>query len=123
VISGLFKRIASSRIGLKQPDLYLSWAKFEDSSGNEVKAKKILEAGIHSNLDHKQLLNDALAKLDSNSKENERLFKKNETFHSRKPLQEKPKKLEQTKIKREDENNNSPTDGEKTASFKLPLSR
>lgn len=62
--------MGSSRIGLKQPDLYLSWAHFEHSFGNHSRAKSILNAGIKSNVQPKEPLENALKQLDSYNKEN-----------------------------------------------------
>jgi hypothetical protein len=62
--------MASSRIGLKQPDLYLSWAHFEHSFGNHSRAKSILNAGIKSNIQPKEQLENALKQLDTYNKEN-----------------------------------------------------
>jgi hypothetical protein len=89
-ITDLFKEMATKKVGVKLPNIYLNWAQFEDSCGNRDRAARILKAAIQLKVAPMEL-QEALLKLESGTKENGLMAKKVslETPIIRKPLGEK----------------------------------
>ena len=68
-ISNLYRDMVTSKIGTTSPELYLSWADYEDCCGNSDRATRILKAAIQLKIDDGSL-KDALDLLQARGKEN-----------------------------------------------------